>query len=61
ISVCPYNAIKLNERGVSEVNPAICKGCGTCTSTCPSSAISSQHYTNGQISAMITEYLSERM
>jgi len=58
ISVCPYNAIKLNERGVSEVNPAICKGCGTCTSTCPSGAITSQHYTDGQIAAMITEYLS---
>ncbi len=58
ISVCPYNAIKLNERGVSEVNPAICKGCGTCTSTCPSGAITSQHYTDGQIAAMITEFLS---
>jgi len=59
ISVCPYNAIKLNERGVSEVNPAICKGCGTCTSTCASGAISSQHYTDGQIAAMITEYLGQ--
>jgi heterodisulfide reductase subunit A len=58
ISVCPYNAIALNEREVSEVNPAICKGCGTCTSTCPSGAVSSQHYTDGQIAAMITEYLS---
>jgi heterodisulfide reductase subunit A len=58
ISVCPYNAISVNERGLAEVNPAQCKGCGTCTSTCPSGAISSQHYTDGQISAMITEYLS---
>ncbi len=58
ISVCPYNAISVNERERAEVNPALCKGCGTCTSTCPSGAISSQHYTDGQISAMITEYLS---
>ena len=58
ISVCPYNAISVNEREHAEVNPALCKGCGTCTSTCPSGAISSQHYTDGQISAMITEYLS---
>ncbi len=58
ISVCPYNAISLNERGHAEVNPALCKGCGTCTSTCASGAISSQHYTDGQIAAMITEYLS---
>lgn len=58
ISVCPYNAISINERGFSEVNPALCKGCGTCTSTCPSGAIDSQHYTDGQIAAMIEEYLS---
>lgn len=58
ISVCPYNAVALNERGRAEVNPALCKGCGTCTSTCASGAISSQHYTDGQISAMIKEYLS---
>ena len=58
ISVCPYNAISLNERGFAEVNPALCKGCGTCTSTCASGAISSQHYTDGQIAAMISEYLS---
>ncbi|MFW9973928.1 MAG: FAD-dependent oxidoreductase [Candidatus Thorarchaeota archaeon] len=58
ISVCPYNAVALNERGRAEVNPALCKGCGTCTSTCASGAISSQHYTDGQISAMIREYLS---
>jgi heterodisulfide reductase subunit A len=57
ISVCPYNAVALNERGYAEVNPALCKGCGTCTSTCASGAISSQHYTDGQIAAMITEYL----
>ncbi|MBN2229584.1 MAG: CoB--CoM heterodisulfide reductase iron-sulfur subunit A family protein [Candidatus Thorarchaeota archaeon] len=60
ISVCPFNAIALNERGFAEVNPALCKGCGTCTSTCASGAISSQHYTDGQIAAMITEYLTPR-
>ncbi len=58
ISVCPYSAIRLNERGFSEVNPVTCKGCGTCTSACPSGAISSQHYTDRQIAAMIEEYLN---
>jgi heterodisulfide reductase subunit A len=60
ISVCPYNAVTLNERNHAEVNPALCKGCGTCTSTCASGAISSQHYTDGQIAAMITEFLAAR-
>ncbi|MBD3404923.1 MAG: FAD-dependent oxidoreductase [Candidatus Lokiarchaeota archaeon] len=58
VSVCPYNAVTINERGKAQVNPAQCKGCGTCTSTCASGAIRSQHYTDGQIAAMITEYLS---
>ncbi|MFW9982104.1 MAG: FAD-dependent oxidoreductase [Candidatus Thorarchaeota archaeon] len=58
ISVCPYNAVSLNERNHAEVNPALCKGCGTCTSACASGAIKSQHYTDGQITAMIEEYLS---
>ena len=60
ISVCPYNAVTLNERNHAEVNPALCKGCGTCTSTCVSGAILSQHYTDGQIAAMITEFLATR-
>ncbi len=59
VSVCPYNAISVNERGKSEVNPALCKGCGTCTATCATGAITSQHYTDRQIAAMIEEYLSE--
>ncbi|MHA1247306.1 MAG: 4Fe-4S binding protein [Candidatus Thorarchaeota archaeon] len=58
VSVCPYNAIKINERNKAEINPAVCKGCGTCTAACASGAIKSQHYTDDQIEAMITEYLS---
>ncbi|MEM4734952.1 MAG: CoB--CoM heterodisulfide reductase iron-sulfur subunit A family protein [Candidatus Thorarchaeota archaeon] len=57
-SVCPYGAIVFNARGRAQVNPAVCKGCGTCTATCPSGAIKSQHYTDGQVVAMIEEYLS---
>ncbi|NHI82996.1 MAG: CoB--CoM heterodisulfide reductase iron-sulfur subunit A family protein [Candidatus Thorarchaeota archaeon] len=58
ITVCPYNAISINEREKAEINPALCKGCGTCTATCPSGAISSQHYTDGQIAAMLDAFLS---
>lgn len=58
VAVCPYNAIVMNERDHAEVNPALCKGCGTCTAACGSGAIKSQHYTDGQIAAMIEEYLT---
>ncbi len=58
VSVCPYNAIVINEREKAYVNPVLCKGCGTCTATCTSGAMTSQHYTDGQIAAMISEYLS---
>jgi heterodisulfide reductase subunit A len=58
VAVCPYNAVTITKQGRAHVNPALCKGCGSCTSACSVSAIKSQHYTDGQISAMIQEYLS---
>jgi heterodisulfide reductase subunit A len=58
VAVCPYNAVTITKQGRAHVNPAVCKGCGTCTSACAVSAIKSQHYADGQISAMIQEYLS---
>jgi len=58
VSSCAHNAITFMKNGRAYVNPAMCKGCGCCTVSCPVSAIKSQHYTDGQISAMIQEYLS---
>ncbi|MFH1531052.1 MAG: CoB--CoM heterodisulfide reductase iron-sulfur subunit A family protein [Pseudomonadota bacterium] len=52
ISVCPYKAITydLEERLVS-VNEALCRGCGTCAAACGSGAMTSRHFTRGQIFA----------
>lgn len=36
-----------------------CRGCGTCSATCPSSAITTEHFTNEQIFAMIRAELDE--
>jgi heterodisulfide reductase subunit A len=45
-NLCPYGAIDyIEDLGVSRVNPALCKGCGTCVAACPSQVISGQHYT----------------
>jgi len=34
--LCPFNAITFHEdRMVTEINPALCQGCGTCVAACP--------------------------
>jgi ferredoxin len=35
------------------VNPALCKGCGTCVAACPSGIISGQHFTFESIMSQI--------
>jgi heterodisulfide reductase subunit A2 len=53
-TMCPFHAISyLEDRRVSEINPALCQGCGTCVSACPAGAITGTHFTNEQIMAQI--------
>jgi heterodisulfide reductase subunit A2 len=53
-NLCPFNAIAfLEDRKVSEVNPALCQGCGTCVAACPAGAISGTGFSNEQIMAQI--------
>jgi len=47
--VCPYGAIKKNERGIAQVDEDLCKGCGTCSASCPDRAITMQRSTVVQI------------
>jgi heterodisulfide reductase subunit A2 len=52
--LCPYNAIDfIEDKNVSRVNPALCKGCGTCVAACPSQVITGQHFTFESIMAQI--------
>ena len=54
VSVCPYEAISYDEKDkVSRVNEALCKGCGTCGAACPSGAMSTIHFTTGQMRAQM--------
>ncbi len=53
-NLCPYNAIDfIEDLNVSRVNPALCKGCGTCVAACPSQVITGQHYTFESIMSQI--------
>ncbi len=56
-AVCEYGAIRV-ERTAADVNPLLCKGCGTCAVECPAMAITMHHFTDDQITAMIQEALS---
>ena len=52
--MCPYNAIEFDEeKEVSRVITALCKGCGTCVAACPAGAITGAHFNNEQIFAEI--------
>jgi heterodisulfide reductase subunit A len=37
--LCPYSAIIFREDNRAEVNPVLCKGCGTCVAACPSGSL----------------------
>jgi heterodisulfide reductase subunit A len=52
--LCPFNAITyIEERAVTEINPALCQGCGTCVAACPAGAIAGTGFSNEQILAQI--------
>jgi heterodisulfide reductase subunit A len=52
--LCAYSAIDFDaRRGVSVVNEAKCKGCGSCAGYCPSGAAKINHFTDKQIFAEI--------
>ena len=38
---------------VTEINPALCQGCGTCVAACPAGAITGTGFSNEQILAQI--------
>jgi heterodisulfide reductase subunit A-like polyferredoxin len=46
---CPYEVPKINDDGVSEIDEALCHGCGICCSECPAKAIQLSWYEDDQI------------
>jgi heterodisulfide reductase subunit A len=63
--VCEFQAPVLGEVQpglvAAQINPSLCKGCGTCASWCPSGAITSLHFTDQQVNAMIDAALTDKV
>ena len=53
VTVCPYQAISLDENNKAVVNEALCKGCGTCVASCRSGAAQLKGFTNAEVFAQI--------
>jgi heterodisulfide reductase subunit A-like polyferredoxin len=54
---CPFNVPRINADGVSEIDPALCHGCGICVSECPAKAIDLQWYEDEQIMCKVDALL----
>jgi heterodisulfide reductase subunit A-like polyferredoxin len=53
VRTCPYGIPRINRDNVSEINEALCQGCGTCASECPAKVIQLSHFEDDQVSAKI--------
>jgi heterodisulfide reductase subunit A-like polyferredoxin len=49
VRTCPCGVPYVDEKGFAYIEPAICKGCGTCMTECPGKAISLQQFTDEQM------------
>jgi 2-oxoacid:acceptor oxidoreductase delta subunit (pyruvate/2-ketoisovalerate family) len=57
--VCPFGAIKKNEKEIAQVNEDLCKGCGICAARCPEQAITMKKLPNERIISLALATLKE--
>jgi heterodisulfide reductase subunit A2 len=58
---CPYGVPRINTDGVSEIDTALCHGCGICACECPAKAIELNWYEDNQIMSKIDAALEGAM
>ncbi len=54
---CAYGVPRINEDGVSEIDEALCRGCGVCAAECPAKAIELNWYDDDQILCKVDSLL----
>ena len=52
-TVCPFQAIEQNDKGLAVVNEALCKGCGNCATSCRSGAANLRGFSTQDVMAQI--------
>jgi len=57
VRACPYGVPRINQDGVSEIDEALCQGCGTCAAECPAKAIELNWYEDDQIMSKVDALL----
>ena len=57
VRACAYGVPRINENGVSEIDEALCRGCGVCAAECPAKAIELNWYDDAQIMCKIDSLL----
>jgi len=56
VDPCRYDAIRVDEAGIHEVESISCEGCGVCAMVCPDGAIEMKRTINGEWFVSDTEY-----
>jgi len=56
---CPYGVPKINDEGLSYIDPALCQGCGVCASECPAKTIKLNWYEDTQLLSKVEALLEE--
>jgi heterodisulfide reductase subunit A-like polyferredoxin len=67
VRICPFGVPQIDASvagaggiyGAASIEAAVCQGCGTCASECPARAIQLKHYTDTQMSALVTALVGE--